>query len=688
MIEVFIEKQKADVSAEFSALISYAIDDVKDFGAKNTAVSKTLVMPGTKRNNALFGNIFEVTGSNSYNPLVDNVGINFNPAVSARVIVFQENMQVLKGIMQLLEIVVDDGLIEYEVAFFGELAGLVNKLGNKKLEDLDFSAHDHVYNIANITASWANGSSGAGYVYPLSDYGTYSTGKHNWEYRTLRPALFAKEFIDKIFAAAGYSYDCAKFNTTDFKSIVIPQNQKKLTKSSSEVAIATVNTPYVINLSASLTTSLAFNTFSGTNFTIDGTNKIITKTVAAITSNISILVDFEYTLDYDATISFKQNAITLAQATLSASPGNTVPFTFSIDIPAASIAIGNIFKIVFTSTAPPVGGGTNDINIFIASLSFSTALPVIIDVNLGDSVSLNACIPKNILQKDFISSILKLSNLYVFEDTEQDRVLKIMPFVDFYAGATSIDWTGKIDRSRPIKYKPMSELNARYYDFAYKDDSDYYNDLYKKRYNLGYGSYIYDSQFEFSKETTKVDIIFSGTPIVGYTGEDKVYSTIFKRTGTDAAPVEENTDSNIRLLYCKLITGVSSWTILADDGATVLSTQTQYLYAGHLDSPDVPTKDLNFGVVKELFFNLATGALNNNQFNIYWSSYLAEITDKDSKLLIGVFFLSKKDIYGLDFSKLIYIDGALWRLNKITDYNASHEDICNVELLKVINKIY
>jgi hypothetical protein len=51
MIKLFVENQEVDVNVSFSTLITYAIDDIKDFGAKNTNFSKTIVIPGTKRNN-------------------------------------------------------------------------------------------------------------------------------------------------------------------------------------------------------------------------------------------------------------------------------------------------------------------------------------------------------------------------------------------------------------------------------------------------------------------------------------------------------------------------------------------------------------------------------------------------------------------------------------------------------------
>jgi hypothetical protein len=179
-------------------------------------------------------------------------------------------------------------------------------------------------------------------------------------------------------------------------------------------------------------------------------------------------------------------------------------------------------------------------------------------------------------------------------------------------------------------------------------------------------------------------LIFSPTPLVGYSSEDKIFSTIFKKSGL----VEEQIDSNIRLLQFKKITGVASYNILADNGTTVLSSQTAYSYAGHFDDPDAPANDLNFGVPQELFYILGSGALNVNQFNVYWSPYMAEITDKDSKLMTFKAKLSYKDIYNFDFSRLKWVDGALFRVNRIDNFNATREDLCDVQLLKVINKIY
>jgi hypothetical protein len=273
----------------------------------------------------------------------------------------------------------------------------------------------------------------------------------------------------------------------------------------------------------------------------------------------------------------------------------------------------------------------------------------------------------------------------VTEDKYTEKKLMIEPYVDFYdTDRTSyLDWSDKVDRSKPIKIKPMSEINARYYQFNFKQDSDYYNETYRKKYSEGYGDRVIDNQFEFAKDTDKSEVIFSATPLVKYSGKDKYVSAILKLNNG----VEQMTEHNIRILQAKKITGVSSWVIKNSNYANLSSNLTTYGYAGHVDEPTAPQSDVNYGSPKEIFFEFDSQyGLSNNLFNVYYSPYFAEITDKDSRLVTCKMKLNEQDIFNLDFGRFIYIDGTLYRLIKIVDY--SEDDVCEVQLLRVIYTLY
>jgi hypothetical protein len=678
--EVYIENYRLDITNEISALLNFPIDDIKDFSSRSTTWSRTIVLPGTANNNKLFGHIFQVGQSNNYSGAIPNVGSNFNAAKSAACIIFQDQIQTFKGVLRLLQININNGFqgaCEYEVSVFGNLVGLNVALSGALLEDLDFSAYDHVYNDANVVNSWDN-PGGSGVYYPLIDYGTYSTGKHDWDIRTFRPALYVREYIDKMFSDAGYRWSSALFNTPRFKSIVVPQNKKYLTVTTTDLISASITSPKNFTFPPAGTVIVGFDVNTGTGFTPNVGNTVYTYN-GTLTTNVNLHFKFIgtfFAVGFLASVVLYIYKNTATGTTLYNTSTIFSPFTIEATI-VISISPGD--TIEFRWAGEPAG----TMQLTTAEFDIKTPTGTPVQISVGDTVKINESIPQNIRQIDFLVGIVKLFNLYVYEDKHDEKLIYITPYIDFYSKnfSNAEDWTHKLNRNKVVKVKPMSELNAKIYKFKFKSDSDYYNELYRKRYNDGYGDRIYDSEFEFTQQIKEFEIIFSATPLVGYGSEDKVYPTIFKQTGNPPTVTEENVDSNIRILQTKKITGVTSWQM--KDGATVLNTLTRYGYAGHLDDPDVPTNDLNFGAPRELFFVLTSGSLSSNQFNVYWSGYMREITDKDSKLVTGYFKLTAKDILNLDFSKYIHVDGIAFRLNAIKDFDMTTPNDCVVELFKV-----
>ena len=674
MIELYLENNKVDINESFSTILTLAIDDIKDFGAKNSTFSKTILLPGTKNNNRLLGNIFTINVANDYNSAQDNVGINFNAAISANAIIFADNMQVFKGIFRVLEVIVDDGFIEYECAVFGELGGFIAALGTKKLEDLDFGIADLAWTNTNIANSW-NSITGSGVYFPLIDYGVVSTNKVDFDFKAFRPALYVKEYLTNIINTSGYTWDFPLLSTSLFNRLVIPNNQKELTKNTSDALVATAKTKNYTSAAG----MVEFNISNAGNFTITGSGSDFTYNsgtpfAGSIVLNVSGVIN-AISPSSDFTVQLRKNGTPISIVTYTL-PGSNYNFNAILNVASISLVNTDTLDVDLV-------GNFSDLDIEQGYFNIISTTPTDTIINYGENIVINDTIPKGILQKEFFSSIVKMFNLYIFEDYTIEKKIKIAPFVTFYEDATAVDWSLKVDRSKPMRIKPMSELNSRYYGYKYKTDNDFYAENYRKKYNEGYGDYIYDSLYEFAKETTSVELIFAQSVLYKYQGTDKVYPAIYKLSNENAK--EDRMDSVIRILQAKKISSVSSWAL--KNGGTTLASYTAYGYAGHLDDPTTSTFDLNFGVPKEIIFT-TTSYTPNNLFNVYWSSYLAEITDKDSRLLTVTMKLAYKDIYQLDFSKLIWVDGVLYRLNKIEDFNASKEDTCKVELVKIINRIY
>jgi hypothetical protein len=686
-LQIIVEGILLDAPDNFTAQFTYSVDDIRNFASRNTAFSKTIILPFTAKNKAILGHIYEATSSNY---LQGNGAVNydFNAAKSPRCSIFLDGIQVFKGVLRLLEIVIDEQGVtgSFETCVIGELGGLVSALGEKTLDTLDFSAYNHTFNVATILNSWSK-PIGSGYYYPLIDYG-YSTDKINYPVETFRPALHIKEYIDKLMKEAGYFYDSAFLDTTYFKKLIMPNN--------SEAAYREVSTAlHVTDVTYSFTDKypnkkyIQFdsfapptNIFSTTNFTDwlwkraeSGKFKLTVKGNWSKSTVFGIEVGYRV-----GTVGGSFEEVGMGVVGNNTSGAGSYSVSRVVEIPA------NGYISIWFRSFDAVSNHT--FTLTNTDMSLSGMPTVKIPLALGDQVTISDYIPKNFTRLDFLKSIIKMFNLMVWEDSTISGKLYIEPWVNYYrTDLPPVDWSGKLDRSKPYSYKPMGELTSRVFKAAYKADNDYFNSLYKTLYNEVYGEVTYDTLLDQVKDTSKVEVSFSPSPMVGFKGTDIVVPAIYKMSDSG---VYSRLAHNPRILFRSAapIT-CSTWYIKSSTAsdATTAATLTLYGYAGHMDNPNAPVNDLNFGAPLELYFTLLQGSLQNTLFNQFYSFYVGEISDKDSKLMTGYFLLKPSDINTLDFRRIIFIDGALWRLNKIEDYSTDQPEAVKCELLKVIDLV-
>ena len=668
MYELFIEGQRADINDQISVQLTFAIDDVANFASRETTFSKQIVLPGTGNNNTIFGHIAEMGSNNPYSPGQPNIGAAFNVAQTSRAELRLNGLLILRGVFRLTGIIKEGEMLEYEGALFGELSGLMAEISNKKLEDIDFSDYDHVWNHTNISDSW-DAEKGSGYFYPLIDYGLYRETEivanlGDYDMGTFRPAFYVKEYIDKMFAAAGYSYSSTFFNTDYFKSLIIPHNAKELTN----------NNPIALNRDAdetftasARTYQITFNTGDIGLFTTSDSKTFTLGGSVAINANITAQIDISNYNGFvnDARLQIRKGTTTLKEITIGAVGSHIV------SIENVSLSVGDTISIRFADLT--IGA---DIE-YTGNVLVITTTPITVPAQIGSQLYVNDSIPKGIFQKDFLASIIKMFNLYVYEDKENEKKLNIEPYIDFMS-ATDVDWTYKVARDKSWQIVPMGNLNARIFEYKYKDDSDYYNESYRKKFNQNYGDRQFDTGFQFSNDKQTTEIIFASSPLIQYDSSDKYVVPVYKKSNELSA--EDRMDSNIRILFSKKLS-CDSYNIT---GGETPYAKTAYGYAGHLDDPINPTQDLNFGAPSEVYFTVSTYP-SNNLFNRFWSNYIAEIADKDSKLLTCHVYLKPLDIAQLDFSKAVFIDGIRFRLNKVLDYDVTNNELVKVELLKIID---
>ena len=711
-----------DLPSDFGILINKSIADIREPESRSSDWSKTFTLPGTKANNKLFTHLFDLNLS-IRNTSATNFNPDFNPNLKADAILQVDEVTQIQGFIRLLGIKINDfNQIEYECSMHGQLADLTAKIADGKLSDLDFTEYNHIMNDTNIFNSWdtsiiknssgfVNFSGGApigdGYVYTWLDNGKYANYS-TFQTDDMSVCLYAKTVVDKIFSGAGYTYTSGSFfNTSLFKRLVVPcptqfpvlteseiqSRQFEVEKSSGQ----TVNIPEKITFQTEISDpSNQFDT--GTSeWTVgkDGQYDLFIYNKSTLTVDFSTFYPTGTTIQFACIYSVYSNGVRVGvrngQYKSQTVQTGLIPITFDETIMVAdkialtdgdvvSIVLDNINVLEPNYSSSVLIGSANSVDSYTFSQNSGSKLfnQVVDAPGYGNVLDFTGFFPDDVKQTEFLRWILRMFNLYV-EPTEMTNELVILPREEFYTTNVK-DWTRKRDLSQPLDIIPMGELEASRYIFTHSEGDDNGNKEYTADYSRTYGDRRIMIENDFIKDEKKVETGFGSSLLNSFPGDDKVLTYI------DNGDVASFKTGKIRILqYAALnCNSYRVWNGKVRTFGGTSTTKTKYPYTGHLDNPTAPTSDINFGMPR--FIGLAPGTemTNNNLFNAYWSKYMQEVTDKDSKIVKGSFYLTPADMEKLSFRDLYFFDGNYFRLNKIEDYDPINPsvNICEFLFLK------
>jgi hypothetical protein len=122
-----------DTYGDIDISINYQIDDILDITKRNTTWTKTITLPGTSENNKFFKHIYDVN--------IDN--ITFNPAKRIPVLIRIGTNDVLKGFMQLMNVIIENKQIDYEVSIAGSFRNIITTIADYGLGQIDLKEYNH-----------------------------------------------------------------------------------------------------------------------------------------------------------------------------------------------------------------------------------------------------------------------------------------------------------------------------------------------------------------------------------------------------------------------------------------------------------------------------------------------------------------------------------------------------------------
>jgi len=630
----------------------FSVADISDISKRNDSITKQVMLQGTRQNDRAFGSIFHANRV-SDGTLNNTILFNTSALRPADCLVYEESMFVLIGSLRITNTHVDgEGNVQYECVITGKFIDLKVAINDRLLSDLDMTDLSHRYNVTNITNSWDtsteryNGltnsysssafSMGSGYVYPRIDYGVIfkdtglqsgatdadrnaNTDLSKINVFNFRPAIFVKEYFDRIFRQTQYTYEIK--GSTDFinqfNRLIIPNNQQALQSFQSgkqEIGTSTFSQDqtYLFHFFDN-NTQLAIGDFSFNEtdlvsvnpdqYTHSGTadNAImyvnknflsdvhVTGHLASINNPYSTptqvafqLVERPYAAYTGSGVTTPFNDINgwtvVDQVAYTLAPnGSTGDTLTSVDM---DFIVGQrtyketnqlMLRLWITnSNITSLHGFTGSVSFTGASISFPKDLETTITYEIKDGDVVIPTPPVNVKQLDFLKSIINQFNFYVYNTKEKPNHLVFQKYDDYYAlvqpnllVTNSLDWTGKIDMTKNFKVKYNLEIPKKY-TFVYKNDSDYLNSTYQGKYVDPYGTYRLSDALGITDER-KISLIFSPSPMTQDAATGRYQPGIYTvNNNTPTRPNFQPMNSNIRLLYYNGLKDCQSYDIQKD----------------------------------------------------------------------------------------------------------------------------
>lgn len=731
--ELYINNRIIELDQALPFPLTFNISDIRDVSSRKGNKSKTISVPGTKANCALFRSIFLLTYTDQTTP-TNSAFLDFDPSAKATARYYNNGILEFNGIAQLQECRLVNGTWTFEMTLVSDTIDYIGEMKKIKINELDFSEYNHALTMANQFETWngynqVNGIStaiktgtnwdGVGYYYGLIDYGYPRTASDKFDCDQIPPQVFVYGILKKLFDKVGITWSSNFIESPAFKKCAMayyggdfPTINPTQSANDSVTALEQNNANgFIINgstfqVSAGITWWNDANLSDVVNAQIatDPINQVVTSDPLLIKAGTTGLYSVEYNGTHQLDITFDavstnyfdvrlmfniiKNGNLIAQDiiytdavdALIGNYSNTFTFNYTRSV---NMAINDNIRFGITLVVENAESyGAPDLTRTIELTSVSANINFIKSQQAlapGGTVAVNSFLP-DMTGDVFFKGLTTMFNFMIKPSTFDATVLEIEPLSEFYnSSQDALDWTQLVDYSQPLNVQPTINYASKEYNFQFKQDGDYYNNQYTNAQLDNYGEFAILSQSQYATEVTNMALPFSQKPLVEIHPSLIVpcaFQVNFDSSATGQKVPKKGTAFIVQVGAMRN----ASWKY--HDEFNHQHPLTQYPYVGHLDDIDTPTFDLNFGVPDVVYYP-ATTYTNDNLLQ-YHNTFIQELVSRYGKLLTCYAKIDTSIINTLDFRNLININGVVYRLQKISDYDSTKERTTQIELLRLI----
>lgn len=552
-----------------------------DLGVLPSDFTRTITLPGSKKNNHFFEFVYDISVENPY---------TFSTNQKVPCYLDFDGIYLSSGYMQLnaVNVYQNKYIDSYEVTIYGGLASFGRDLKRYFLTDLGVSLaqFNHTSSLENITGSWEGKLFSGSIVYPLAEYGQkiqyQNTGNTLFGINSrdgalcvedFKPAIRVKEVWDACFEQFGYTYTSSFMNEPFWDNVYMMCNNQLR---------------YPI-YSSSLYPSESINLETYGLFKISPISGASGQTNITMSANTDLELPWYniesnpggnlsptlvYSLDFDTKLRGNLNLNFEISSSLSSVPHFTLKAINQSTFVSYSVDLTNYNNYMNEILAYNGGGGTKQ-QVFTLLTQFDTPLlpsgsykfdlmytpypanDVRVVVNPGTNTNSYLEITKvnqgadgrvlvigdnmpygtaGIKLIDFITSIQKKYNLVIYPNKTKLNEFIVEPFNRWYKTGTIKNFNQYINLNDNIKVTPANNLAVQNLNFGDTLDGDYISQQYSKLANREFGKQYYvDTENFFSQGTFEVKTTLASSPLVYLSGTGQSGSGIVAGAGFKAS---------------------------------------------------------------------------------------------------------------------------------------------------------
>lgn len=590
--------QTLDLFQDEEIKVSDNVTGLFDIGELPSEFTRTITLPGTKKNNAFFEHVYDISVTN---PFLFSTNRKVNAYFDFG------GIYVSSGYLQLnkVSVIANKYVDSYEVTVYGSLSSFAREVNRATLNDLTtLTQYDHTASYTAITSSWNGDLFNGDIVYPFIDYG------QNIEYdydefpsginatsgalgvQNFKPSIRVQRVFDAIFEQYGYTYESPFIDSGIWEDVYMVCDRglkypifdgvdlegfgvfeaAPLSGSDTDITLsAGVYTPLTYD---NITSNPQFNYVDG-KYTLDRQQSLVKGRIKLVTNVSGSNGVPQFTLQayrttgtpgqVDAKPLEQTNKFFREINSQNSSTGDreyTLEERFTMLITEGDYRLQLKYENFDGTNFTVVNNPGGNISGYIAIDEVTSAADYRI-MQIARNLPQGG--ETGIMQIDFIKGLQKKYNLIIYPSKTKPNHFIIDTFNSWYKRGEVKNFDRFIDLNNKIEVTPANNLAVREVNFGDKMGKDFLALQFEKAINRDFGTINYvDNQNFFSQGSLDVETTFAVSPL-RYIQGTGVSGSTSPQTGFSELVQLGNTSPSVCSEYTTTIYTVSNVGFFTDD---------------------------------------------------------------------------------------------------------------------------